>query len=142
VIQANLIAFCSDDGIYINRSAASKILHNTLIDTGGIVVRFAESSADIEGNLVDGAIRNRNGGVVRGEDNLETATVQLYLGMHPVRDLYANAESLDLRWKSNPPRRTTAGPAPLDLCGKSQAAAAALGAFEEFSDCLGAKTGQ
>ena len=54
-IASNLIAACSDDGIYLNRAAASLITHNTLIDTGGITARFGESSADVEGNLVDGA---------------------------------------------------------------------------------------
>ena len=58
---SNLILSCSDDGIYVNRSATSQVRHNTLLDTGGISVRFVESSADVEGNLVDGAIRGRDG---------------------------------------------------------------------------------
>ncbi|MEP6655972.1 MAG: right-handed parallel beta-helix repeat-containing protein, partial [Betaproteobacteria bacterium] len=93
VIASNLIASCSDDGIYINRAAASKIVHNTLIDTGGIVVRDTESSADIEGNLVDGAIRSRDGGTIRATDNIETAITRLYLGSHPVRALFRNRPS-------------------------------------------------
>src|SRR5690606_6001729 len=36
VIDSNLIGFCSDDGIYINRAATSQIRQNTLLDTGGI----------------------------------------------------------------------------------------------------------
>jgi len=60
-IESNLIALCSDDGIYVNRGADSRVLNNTLIDTGGIVVRFVESAAAVEGNLVDGAIRSRDG---------------------------------------------------------------------------------
>lgn len=64
-IASNLIASCSDDGIYLNSAARSRIVHNTLLDTGGISVRFANSSADVEGNLVDGAIRSRNDGVIR-----------------------------------------------------------------------------
>jgi hypothetical protein len=137
ILQSNLIAFCSDDGIYINRSATSKVLHNTLIDTGPISVRFAESSADVQGNLVDGAIRSRDGGVVRAEDNYETSTAQLYLGQHPVRNLYDKAEVLNLRWKDSAlRRRPIAGAAPPDLCGTPRPAAPAYGAFENFSDCL------
>jgi parallel beta-helix repeat protein len=136
IIQSNLIAHCSDDGIYINRSATSKILHNTLIDTGGISVRFAESSADIQGNLVDGAIRSRDGGLIRASENHATTTTQLYLGHHPVRDLYVNAEMLNLRWKYDPPRRMTSGAPPPDLCGALRPSNAAYGAFEDFSACV------
>jgi hypothetical protein len=136
VIEANLIAFCSDDGIYLNRSAASKILHNTLIDTGGISVRFAESSADVEGNLVDGAIRSRDGGLIHAGGNYGTPTTQLYLGMHSIRDLYFNPEELDLRWKDTPPRRANSGAAPLSLCDTGRRTNPVYGAFEDFSTCL------
>jgi hypothetical protein len=51
LIQSNLVASCSDDGTYINRATAIKILHNTPIDTGGISVRVVESSADVQGSL-------------------------------------------------------------------------------------------
>jgi parallel beta-helix repeat protein len=137
IIQSNLIASCSDDGIYINRSAASKVLHNSLIDTGGISVRFAESSADVHGNLVDGAIRNRDGGVLRAGDNYETGMVRLYLGLHPVRDLYVSAGTLNFMWYDSPPRiQSTGGPAPLDLCGTPRPPHQVYGAFEDFFLCL------
>jgi hypothetical protein len=135
-IEANLIAFCSDDGISLNRSATSKILHNTLIDTGGISVRFAESTADIEGNLVDGAIRSQNGALIRAEDNYETPTAQLYLGVHSIRDLHHNPQELDLKWKGMPPRRANYGAAPFDLCNSGRRTNPAYGAFEDFSTCL------
>jgi parallel beta-helix repeat protein len=136
IIQSNLIASCSDDGIYINRSAASKILHNTLIDTGGIVVRFAESSADVQGNLVDGSIRSRNNGVIRASDNVETSMMNLYLGIHPVRNLFKDLGVLDLTWNHQPPRRANAEQLPPDLCGASRPANPAYGAFEGFSKCF------
>lgn len=137
VIQGNLIAFCSDDGIYINRSATSKVLHNTLIDTGGIVVRFAESSADVKGNLVDGPIRGRDGGEIRADENGSTALTRLYLGSHPIRKLYVNPNMLDFRWKVAPPsRRQDADVATPDLCGENPPARVSYGAFEDFSACL------
>lgn len=137
VIQANLIAYCSDDGIYLNRAATSKVYHNTLIDTGGIVVRFPETSADVEGNLVDAAIRSRNEGLLRVADNLDTSTSRLYLGSHPVRDLYVSPGNMGFAWKGSAPRRQVAGNAvPLDLCGNKRPSSAAYGAFEDFSACL------
>lgn len=136
VIQANLIASCSDDGIYLNRAATTKVYYNTLIDTGGIVVRFPETSADVEGNLVDGAIRSRNEGLLRATDNLDTATTWLYLGRHPVRDLYVAPTDMGFAWNGSPPRRRVTGPVPLDLCGKPRPSLTTYGAFEDFSACL------
>ena len=61
-MRNNLILHCNDVGIYLNRAADTRLLHNTLYDTAGIDVRFSASSADIRNNLVSGAIRNRDGG--------------------------------------------------------------------------------
>ena len=57
-IADNLIAFCSDDGIYLNRAANSAIRHNTLIATAGIDVRYVELTAAVEANIVDGPIQS------------------------------------------------------------------------------------
>lgn len=84
-IESNLIASCSDDGIYLNRAARSRITGNTLIDTGGIVVRFPESTAEVTGNRVDGAILARDGAALHAAGNHSTALPWLYLGWHPVR---------------------------------------------------------
>lgn len=136
VIRSNLIAYCSDDGIYINRAAATKILHNTLIDTGGISVRFVESSADVQGNLVDGLIRTRDGGLLLATDNFDTSASRLYLGEHPVRNLYVNTAAMDYRWSGKPPRRDVTDTAVPDLCGIPRSPHPTYGAFEDFSACV------
>jgi parallel beta-helix repeat protein len=133
-IRANLIMSCSDDGIYINRSASSHIEHNTLIDTGGISVRFVESSADVNGNLVDGTIRSRDDGVLYAGDNIQTSMTKLYWGWHPVRHLFGDLGALP--WAANPPRRQAVGASTRDLCGVQRPPRAAYGAFEDFSNCL------
>jgi parallel beta-helix repeat protein len=137
VIASNLIASCSDDGIYVNRSAGSKIIHNTLLDTGGIVVRFPESSADIEGNLVDASIRSRDEGILRRRDNIETPLTRLFVGSHPVRHLFADSVLTDFRWSGEPLRRGAVDAAPLDLCGTARPRHPTYGAFEDFSTCVG-----
>jgi parallel beta-helix repeat protein len=136
VLQSNLIASCSDDGIYLNSAARSRVAHNTLLDTGGISVRFPVSSADVEGNLVDGAIRSRNDGVVRAVDNRQTPIALLYLGYHPVRRLFSAPETLDFAWAGEAPRRPVVLRLPADLCGAPRAGNARYGAFEDFSACL------
>ena len=139
IIRANLIASCSDDGIYLNNAAGSKVVHNTIVDSGGIQVRFAGTSADIEGNLVDGDIRARDGALLRAQDNLSTPIAVLYTGYHAQRRLFADAEAFDFRWKDEPPRRKAADPLPPDLCGSARPLQPAYGAFEDISVCQKAR---
>ncbi|MBX3607353.1 MAG: right-handed parallel beta-helix repeat-containing protein [Piscinibacter sp.] len=138
-IESNLIAFCSDSGIYLNRAARSRVLHNTLIDTAGIAVRFAESSAEVEGNLVDGIVQARDDGLLRERDNRATGLLRLYAGSHPVRALFTDPVALDFSWRSAAPRReegtSTDLPGRPDLCGTPRPAAPAYGAFEDFRAC-------
>jgi hypothetical protein len=137
VIASNLIAACSDDGIYLNRAAMSLIAHNTLIDTGGITARFGESSADVEGNLVDGPMRAPDGATLHPRDNIDTRAAALYLGWHPVRRLFADALALDLHWRGNPARRHVSGDPPSDLCGMPRSGQPTYGAFEDIARCAG-----
>ncbi|MFC0250909.1 right-handed parallel beta-helix repeat-containing protein [Massilia consociata] len=138
VMRANLVAACSDVGIYVNSSAGSRIVDNTLLDTAGVDVRFPESSAQVDGNLVDGPVRSRNGGQLRMGDNLTTSIAALYVGLHPQRSLFVSPARLDLRWDGEPPRRTIQGTqdAPLDACGARRPATPVYGAFEDFAACL------
>ncbi|MGX4641043.1 right-handed parallel beta-helix repeat-containing protein [Massilia sp. SYSU DXS3249] len=135
VMRANLVSGCSDAGIYLNSAANTRIERNTLLDTAGVQVRYAESGAAFEGNLVDGPLQSRDGGVLRLGDNLSTSIVWLYLGRHPQRSLFADPATLDLRWRDDPPRRE--GPAAAsDLCGMSGGSGASYGAFDNFARCL------
>jgi hypothetical protein len=137
ILRANLIAACSDDGIYLNNAAGSRLVHNTLVDTGGVQVRFAGSSADIEGNLVDGDIRSRDGALMRLRDNLSTPIGLLYTGYHAQRRLFSDAAEFDFRWRGQAPRRQDGDAAP-DLCGAPRPAPPAYGAFEDIASCAGA----
>jgi hypothetical protein len=135
ILEANLIAACSDDGIYLNNAAASKLVHNTLIDTGGIQVRFAGSSADIVGNLVDGDIRGRDGALLRIADNLSTPIAMLYMGYHPQRDLFVDAPGFDFRWRDGPQVRYKVKENGADLCGAERRPSPAYGAFDDIAAC-------
>ena len=135
-IDSNLIAFCSDDGIYVNRGANSRVTSNTLIDTGGIVVRFVESAAAVEGNLVDGAIRSRDGAALHAQDNLASDVGALYLGLHPNRRLFRDALALDLVWAAEPPRPPSAMGRSSDLCQATVPPRPVYGAFEDIGPCL------
>jgi hypothetical protein len=137
-MRANLVASCSDVGIHMNAGARSTIVDNTLVDTGGIEVRFPESSATLDGNLVDGPIRARNGGVLHLGDNLATPIAYLYAGRHPQRAPFAAPQDFDFKWREAAPRRQpgqgyVAGP---DLCGSARPAQPRYGAFEDYHACL------
>jgi len=134
VIRDNLIAFCSDVGIYVNRSGRSVIEHNTLIDTAGIDVRYPESSADIIANVVDGSIRTRDEGLLRDRGNDIGPLLGLFIGYHPVRERFQDVASLDFGWKTRP-TVTGTGSGRVDLCGLPRPAEPVVGAFEDWSRC-------
>jgi len=134
VIRDNLIAFCNDVGIYVNKGLRSLVAHNTLLDTAGIGVRFGESSADVVANIVDGVVQSRDGGITRLRANETAALLGLFVGWHPARDFYRDPARLDLRWRSRP-EPVASGEMGLDLCGTERTGRAMPGAFEDFAKC-------
>jgi hypothetical protein len=134
-MHSNVITACSDNGIYINRGAQSRLLHNTLIDTAGINVRFADSAALVEGNLSDGPIRARDGASLQDVDNRVTPLLWRYLGLGSEHRLFADAMTVDLHWHSAAPRRRSAAIQAHDLCGTPRPAQPAYGAFEDIGRC-------
>jgi hypothetical protein len=135
-MTANVIAACSDEGIYLNRAARSELVHNTVLDTAGVRIRYPESTAVARGNLIDGLLAERDGGLLVDEDNHTTSLALIFAGIHPVRDLFAEAATLDLRWTGAVPRREAIETVP-DLCGAARPARPAYGAFERIDACSG-----
>ncbi len=139
VLRANLVVGCSDVGIYLNSAADSRVDDNTLVDTAGIDVRFPTSSASLDGNLVDGPIRSRDGGLVREGDNRSTPSWRAYAGLHPVRTLFADPGAGDFRWRGEAPLRAHPREEPglgvTDLCGGQRLPTPAYGAFDRFGGC-------
>ncbi len=127
VIVANLITACSDEGIYLNRASDSVVLHNSLIGTAGIMVRFAESTALIDGNIIDGRIDTSKGARATAPDNLFTKQQAL-------ATLYLDAAHFDWRWRQAAPRRRNTGASVPELCGIARAAQPAYGAFEDAAN--------
>lgn len=70
-IRNNIILNCSGDvGMYINKGRDSAVYNNLLFDTGGIDVRFKESHAVLQNNIVTGSIRDRDGGTFEESHNI------------------------------------------------------------------------
>lgn len=71
VIRNNIISHCNDVGIYINKGENSLINNNTIYNTSGIDIRFAESSALVINNIFSGKLRTRdNGKILKDAGNL------------------------------------------------------------------------
>ncbi|MDC0721238.1 MYXO-CTERM sorting domain-containing protein [Nannocystis bainbridge] len=79
IIRNNIVLNCpADVGIYINAGADSKILNNTLYNTAGIDMRFAETTGVVHNNLMNGKIRDRDGAVTDKQNNLVEATLEQF----------------------------------------------------------------
>lgn len=138
VIRDNLIIKCNDDGIYLNRAARSLIAHNTLIDTAGIDARFVETSATVDANIVDGAVRGRDGATMTATRNEAPFLLDLFAGLHPQRAYFRDPAVLDLAWHSIPDRLPDAG-SDTDLCGRRGNGQVRPGAFDDIEQCLTAQ---
>jgi len=73
VMRNNIIINCPNaPGIYLNRSANSRISNNTLFDAYGIMARFPAGASIIRNNIVSGAITERGGARTLADGNLTT----------------------------------------------------------------------
>ncbi len=78
VMRNNIIANCSDVGVYLNRARNTAVLHNTLVGTNGVDFRFDTSSGQAVGNLLSSNIRARDTGTFTGTQNVSGVTVAAF----------------------------------------------------------------
>ena len=69
-VRNNVVIDCPDVGVYLNRARDSRIVHNTLLLTRGIDVRFPTSTGLVAGNVLSGRIQPRDGGEAEARNNL------------------------------------------------------------------------
>jgi parallel beta-helix repeat protein len=81
-IKNNIIANCSDVGIYLNRAKDTRILYNTLVGTAGIDFRFATTTGAAVGNVLAGTIRPRDGGTVTATSNMAGVSAATFTGWY------------------------------------------------------------
>jgi hypothetical protein len=129
IMRNNVVRNCNDDGIYLDRGRDSKILFNTLVDTGGITFRFPGSTGEARGNLSTAPIRAADGGHFTDGGNAVgaawTQALQHWASARPAEDS---------RFRTLvPPALTLPGPDPLvpdDLCGRSRIGRLDMGAVQ------------
>ncbi|WP_139058806.1 hypothetical protein [Thiorhodococcus drewsii] len=139
IIRNNIIARCpSDVGIYLNRAAETQVYRNLLIANWGIDIRFPGSSAVIQDNVMDGSIRNRNGGSQAASGNLIASDCSLLariMGHCGSGYWYQGAIVGDLRLRHDEQIRGAAryvdgGGEEVDFCGHPRSARADLGPID------------
>lgn len=134
VMRNNIVAECSDVGIYINSASDTKVLFNTLIRTKGVEFRFPAASGEAHGNLLQGTIRGRDGGTFEDTGNM------MRIRSGPLEDLYKDANAGDLRLKGDQAVLLGKGGedprVPDDFCGRPRKAPLDMGALQaSLGDC-------
>jgi MYXO-CTERM domain-containing protein len=81
-MRNNVIANCSDVGIYLNKARSTQVLFNTLISTSGVDFRFASSTGAAHGNVMSGTVRPREGGTFQAGTNLLNVTSATFSGWY------------------------------------------------------------
>lgn len=128
IMRNNVIAFCSDVGIYLNRASDVAVHNNTLYKTLGIDVRFPQTTADVRNNVMTGAIDERNDGRYEGSANL-------LFDEDDFAARFADPEGLDFRLRDGDGITGQADVAAFgvvdDLCGRARPPTGFdIGAFE------------
>lgn len=72
-MRNNVIINCPEaPGVYINRSRDISIHHNTIFKSWGVLLRFKDSFAKIQNNIMSGAVSLRKDAAAKSEDNIQT----------------------------------------------------------------------
>lgn len=121
----NIVAHCNDFGIDVNRSRATFIAHNTLINTGGIDVRGDGASALAYGNLFEGLARARNGGSLQKNMNENVSLL----------GVFESVDELRLQWKERPGNIASHPAVTEDFCGRPRSEGTPPGALEAAGPC-------
>lgn len=82
VMRNNITMNCpADTGLYLNKARNSRIYNNLYFNTSGIDVRFGESQAVLQNNVITASIRPRDGGQFSQSNNVIAGTwIGQYVG--------------------------------------------------------------
>ncbi|MEJ7730857.1 MAG: chorismate synthase [Polyangiaceae bacterium] len=136
LMRNNVIIGCNDVGIYLNRSVDTRILSNTLVGTAGIDFRFETTTGEADGNVLEGGIRERDGGTFTPGNNLVEQDAAFFDA------LYVDPLGGDFLLEGPADALVGQGSArddvPDDFCARQRpAGAVALGAIEHsLGDCV------
>jgi len=125
VVAHNIVAHCNDFGIDVNAADRSRIAFNTLINTSGIDARRAANDTQVNGNLLEGRIRARDGSTISTSLN-ETRPLSRY---------FTAPDQLDLRWLRLPETIPSTPELGADFCNKPRRDGTLPGAIDAEQGC-------
>lgn len=126
-IRNNIIMNCNDVGVYLNQASQTEVYNNTLINTLGIDVRFAKSTAVVANNILSGRIKLRNGGTAEQYANFtfDVDDVKTYF-LDPFKGSMGLLDSEEIKQKGIPLIKDE-----YDFCGnKRRSGPVDIGAIE------------
>jgi len=121
----NIVAHCNDSGLDVNNSSRITLAHNTLINTSGIDLRRSPAKARLYGNLYEGNVRPRDGAVLKQDFDQPMWA----------KDVFQNADELDLRWLNAPDNIPSLRGVNDDFCGGVRAEGTPPGAVSDPVNC-------
>lgn len=122
IARNNIIMNCPNDvGIYLFKSAETRIQNNAVVNTRGIDIHLSGSTSLIENNVVDGRILTRGGDAAVTNNNIVSPLKAMLLGRVSA-EIYADPEGGDFRLLSPEDvvgRGASVDHAGRDLCDQS-----------------------
>jgi parallel beta-helix repeat protein len=138
IMRNNIVRNCTGDGIYLNKSAKSQILFNTLERTAGIEFRYPASTGVARGNLAAGIGATEGGHFTDGGNAPPPPWPDVIAGLAAGRiPAKPGARTIMLA------RPTLPGPDPLvaeDFCGRARGSRLDMGAVQTALGPCTAKT--
>lgn len=131
IIRNNVVMYCKDAGIYLNKAADTKIYHNLLYRTMGIDVRYPVSSAEIQNNILTSRVADRDGGQSRLSNNI--ILEKRMFGSQDLSEYFKNSQKADFSIKqgTNIVNKGRVLPGIFeDICGNARDGQPDIGPFE------------
>lgn len=131
IIRNNIIMYCPDVAVYLNKAANTKIYNNMFYKTRGIDIRFSESSAVIKNNLLSGRINNRDGGKSTSTSNIIVSEKSFF--KKDFSDWFVNPDKADFSINEQGPFIDKGEFLPEiyeDICGFPRTGVPDIGAYE------------
>ncbi|MEK0312723.1 fibronectin type III domain-containing protein [Cohnella sp. 56] len=81
IMRNNVVYVTEDAGVYMNKASGFKVYNNTILGVpsgvGAVESRFAGSSGDVRNNLMDKAVKLRDGGTATSSNNITNGTASM-----------------------------------------------------------------
>ena len=99
IMRNNVIINCPEaPGVYINRSENVTVRHNTLFKSWGVMLRFKDTFATVQNNIMSGAVSLRQEAGVESGDNIQTGYAFAAYTPGVVRKLKERVSDYDVKF--------------------------------------------